>query len=1075
MMNQGGNAETIAPLDPNSLENRYNINANQGQTPSYPPLSTAGSEASSWNVHRTDNSSTDNGVHSHSTYQYDQQPQPPGSSTSSLGTVNAPQDYNSYASYQHSSDTYGYGSAGYPGYYNNYQQQSNTSYSQPVGAYQNTGAPYQPLSSFQNTGSYAGSASYSSTYYNPADYQTAGGYSSSSYNNQTTAWSDGNYANYTPHQYSQYTPDTTAAYSSITATSTSQNYEQHYKQWADYYSQTEVSCAPGTENISVTSTPNAGCPVPGATTGYQTSDSQLPPPPPLPSYAPSWRPEPSPSELPSVQSGAVVIGAHDGYWNHGAPTSQSQVHHNSSMQQHIQKPMDEKASYDSFQDHQKTAFSQAPNMQYPASQPVPHASHTYQSPLQPVRSHASHTYQSPSQPVPSHASHTYQSLSQPVPSHVSHTYQSPLQPVPSHASHTYQSPSKPAPPIGTQRDNKLQIPTNPRITSNPTFGLPKTDKDSCTTTAAAKPAYISVSLPKPVDKVTSSATADSLLKPGMFPKSLCGYVERALARYKDDRQKAACQSVMTEIITQATADGTLYTRDWDTEPIFPLPNEDAVNKEPPSVGFSLQSSNLVSSLPKYKRSPNKQSKSRWEPLPEEKPVEKPASVNNDSLKFSWMNVNDKQRKPWMGSAGFKDGNTSNGKFTPQEPKNGSKITQKPFKKQRLSYVLSTVENDDASSDSDKEQSLTAYYTGAMGLEDSPEERKRRENRSRRFERVQGHRAQNNHFKPKKAGGGNLYARRATALVLSKNFEDGGSRAVEDIDWDSLTVKGTCQEIEKCYLRLTSAPDPATVRPEDVLEKALLMVQNSQKNYLYKCDQLKSIRQDLTVQRIRNHLTVKVYETHARLAVEVGDLPEYNQCASQLKSLYAEGIEGCYMEFSAYNLLCVILHSNNNRDLVSSMASLSAEAKRDEAVKHALAVRSAVTSGNYVMFFRLYKTAPNLSTCLMDLYVEKMRYKAVSCICRSYRPTIPVPYVAQILGFTTSTPTNEESEEKDSEGLDECIEWLKVHGACLTVDNSGEMQLDTKPTSSSLYMPETDAVSHGDATLAVNDFLTRTPL
>lgn len=48
-----------------------------------------------------------------------------------------------------------------------------------------------------------------------------------------------------------------------------------------------------------------------------------------------------------------------------------------------------------------------------------------------------------------------------------------------------------------------------------------------------------------------------------------------------------------------------------------------------------------------------------------------------------------------------------------------------------------------------------------------------------------------------------------------------------------------------------------VRPEEVLEKALHMVQSSQKNYLYKCDQLKSIRQDLTVQRIRNELTVKV--------------------------------------------------------------------------------------------------------------------------------------------------------------------------------------------------------------------------
>lgn len=44
--------------------------------------------------------------------------------------------------------------------------------------------------------------------------------------------------------------------------------------------------------------------------------------------------------------------------------------------------------------------------------------------------------------------------------------------------------------------------------------------------------------------------------------------------------------------------------------------------------------------------------------------------------------------------------------------------------------------------------------------------------------------------------------------------------------------------------------------------------------------------------------------------------------------------------------------------------LSEEAKKDEAVRHALSVRAAVTSGNYVMFFRLYKTAPNMNSCLM---------------------------------------------------------------------------------------------------------------
>lgn len=79
----------------------------------------------------------------------------------------------------------------------------------------------------------------------------------------------------------------------------------------------------------------------------------------------------------------------------------------------------------------------------------------------------------------------------------------------------------------------------------------------------------------------------------------------------------------------------------------------------------------------------------------------------------------------------------------------------------------------------------------------------------------------------------------------------------------------------------------------------------------------------------------------------------------------------------------------------------------------------------------------------DLYVEKMRFKAVSCMSRSYRPTVPVSYIARVLGFTTMLLANEDSEDKDLYGIEECVEWLKAHGACLITDNNGEMQLDTK--------------------------------
>mmetsp|Transcript_42291 Transcript_42291/g.50722 ORF Transcript_42291/g.50722 Transcript_42291/m.50722 type:complete len:272 (+) Transcript_42291:34-849(+) len=105
--------------------------------------------------------------------------------------------------------------------------------------------------------------------------------------------------------------------------------------------------------------------------------------------------------------------------------------------------------------------------------------------------------------------------------------------------------------------------------------------------------------------------------------------------------------------------------------------------------------------------------------------------------------------------------------------------------------------------------------------------------------------------------------------------------------------GTCQHLTKFYLRLTTFPKPSEVRPLSVLRLSFDHVtkkySSEEEAYEWVNEQLKSVRQDLTVQRLfRTDFVVKVYETHARIALENGDLNEFNQCQSMLISLTQPG-------------------------------------------------------------------------------------------------------------------------------------------------------------------------------------------
>lgn len=237
------------------------------------------------------------------------------------------------------------------------------------------------------------------------------------------------------------------------------------------------------------------------------------------------------------------------------------------------------------------------------------------------------------------------------------------------------------------------------------------------------------------------------------------------------------------------------------------------------------------------------------------------------------------------------------------------------------------------------------------------------------------------------------------------------------------IVGTLTALEKRYLRLTSAPDPSTVRPQKALEKSLNFVldnfRNSDKLYLYINDQLKAIRQDLTVQHIKNDFTVKVYEIHGRIAIEHNDLGEFNQCLSQLRYLYSLNTEADHYkhtyEFQCYQALYFLITGNNSgvnsiildlldRDNCSGMGVLSQKfVTHRQCLYRTLELLPILTQGDYHMFFFSVKwfEKQTLMPCAFHLInnflVAKERILALSSMSKAYK-RIPIKFIMEELAY-----------------------------------------------------------------------------
>ena len=254
-----------------------------------------------------------------------------------------------------------------------------------------------------------------------------------------------------------------------------------------------------------------------------------------------------------------------------------------------------------------------------------------------------------------------------------------------------------------------------------------------------------------------------------------------------------------------------------------------------------------------------------------------------------------------------------------------------------------------------------------------------------------------------------------------------------------------------------------MRPLSVLVKSLEHVKKRYKeteDFAWSNEQMKSIRQDITVQGIRNQFVLQVYETHSRILLEHGDLNEFNQCQTMIRSL-TEGIleddpslllqddngsgsgspsksprkkkkrNRCKPlqqipqaadEFGAYAILYALVQRSWMSLKMEMMRILPQLATNAPACRHAMAVVKSVEENNYRSFFTLYDQAPHMSVYLMDFLLKRIRTMAYDSIVTAFRPTIEVRQFQEWLGFLDG---------------DEATGFLRERGAVFVDDDNSK--------------------------------------
>ncbi|XP_067932114.1 leukocyte receptor cluster member 8-like isoform X2 [Watersipora subatra] len=538
------------------------------------------------------------------------------------------------------------------------------------------------------------------------------------------------------------------------------------------------------------------------------------------------------------------------------------------------------------------------------------------------------------------------------------------------------TPPPPPPPTNSGHvEYERQSQTAPQSTPQSTpQTAPQSTPQTAPQTAPQQPASATALMPLQQNHVTANIQARPQQAQGAaqmsdWPPSMKDWVTKCFAAAHTDEDKDKMEQKLKEVITDAFARSRVDTTDWATYPIPQLMMSRSVSDINSRLGALAKTSSGMP-MSNYGHSPNRGRGRRGrggrfsesqETSPRNSRYNKSSRSRSRSRERSRERHHDRHRKASPRHSKARSDSTSSSSVTSSSSESDfiplhSKVSKKVWKKNKQ-----TSKKPGKGTDVAKRLGVKQHKKWTKA-KPTARERLNIEKRMARF-------------------GDQLQARAEPLQLTINTYADEDN---DDMMWDeNRKIVGACKNVEKEYLRLTSAPAPSDVRPVSVLQLSLENVKEKWKaksDYRWTCEQFKSIRQDLTVQCVRDAFTVKVYETHARVALEAQDHCEFNQCQTQLKALYSEGVPGSQLEFTSYRILYYVF-TTNTIDMISALASLTAEEKLNSCVAFALAFRSAWSLSNYHQMLKLYSKAPKMSGYVIDMFLTRERMKALKIMVK----------------------------------------------------------------------------------------------